>query len=266
MNAVPRSGVEDYACGLRVVGNAPGNLHAMSLFDATTVTPPAPCSRCGELVNAVSMFCPACGQSGIRPLPAPVVDEPDPLSEAEPEPDHQQQEQTTDPLQRATGWLRRSLNLGKRPISDEEKGTGQSTPVDHPTEAMSLFEIEEAEKVSHDKPRKKQASLRFVLKFESGLSFTIGDTPGVMGTSPMPEEPEEGLHRISVFDEAGTVAEEHLQFGVSRGVFWVKDLQTVAGTVVEEPGSPALQCIPLDTYSLVRGSRVRLGGLSFTLH
>ena len=131
---------------------------------------------------------------------------------------------------------------------------------------MSLFEIEEAEKVSPDKQRKKQASLRFVLKFESGLSFTIGDTPGVMGTSPMPEEPEEGLHRISVFDEAGTVAEEHLQFGVSRGVFWVKDLQTVAGTVVEEPGSPALQCIPLDTYSLVRGSRVRLGGLSFTLH
>jgi len=36
--------------------------------------------------------------------------------------------------------------------------------------------------------------------------------------------------------------------------------------VVEEPGSPALQCIPYDTYPLVRGSRVVMGEVAFTLH
>jgi hypothetical protein len=46
---------------------------------------------------------------------------------------------------------------------------------------------------------------------------------------------------------------------------WVKDLKTVNGTVVEEPGSPALQCIPYDKYFVVRGSRVGLGSLFFTL-
>ena len=265
MNAVPRQGVSSNGCGLSTAGKAPGTLVIMTLFDASAVTPPAPCSRCGERVSAVSMFCPRCGQSAIRPLPTAAVSQPEPVVEAAAEILDHQDAAATDPLQRATGWLRRSLNLGKRPSPEGEAAGDSPAPIEHPTEAMSLFEIEQAENVSQ-KPRRSQAGLRFVLKFESGLSFTVGDTPGIIGSSPLPQEPETAIHRISVSDEGGTVEAEHLQFGLNRGVFWVKDLETVAGTVVEEPGSPALQCIPNDSYSLVRGSRVTMGSLSFTLH
>jgi len=169
------------------------------------------------------------------------------------------------PASTRNGLVTPKPEFGEKAIARREAAGDSPAPIEHPTEAMSLFEIEQAENVSQ-KPRRSQAGLRFVLKFESGLSFTVGDTPGIIGSSPLPQEPETAIHRISVSDEGGTVEAEHLQFGLNRGVFWVKDLETVAGTVVEEPGSPALQCIPNDSYSLVRGSRVTMGSLSFTLH
>ncbi len=130
---------------------------------------------------------------------------------------------------------------------------------------MSLFDIEQAENVATEKPARRQApGVRFVLKFSNGLSVTVGNKNGVIGVKPVVDG--EDVFRICVEDETDTVAPEHCEFGVENGVFWVHDLKTVAGTVVEEPGAPALQCIPYERYSLVRGSRVGLGGLSFTLH
>ena len=242
---------------------APCTLRLMSLFDATAVTPPLPCSRCSERVAATSLFCPACGQSMTRPLPTPA-----PL-EAEQIPVHSEEPSesaSTDPLQRATGWLRRSLNLGRKPEGERPEDSGVVADLNHPTEAMSLFDIEEAERAGSNPPRKATSPVRFLLKFASGLTFTVGETPGIIGVKPLPEEPEEGRQRLFLDDETDTVAPEHLEFGVKRGVFWVKDLKTVAGTVVEEPGSPALQCIPYDVYPLVRGSQVRMGNVAFTLH
>lgn len=238
----------------------------MSLFDATAVTPPAPCSRCREWVAATSLFCPTCGQSTLRPLPQ----EPTPHSESNAEgnegPVTSIDDSHTDPLQRATGWLRRSLNMGRKSDILSSPAESASVGVDHPTEVMSLFDIEEAEKVATSKRRKAPAPLRFELRFETGISFTVGETPGIIGVKPLPEQAEDGQHRIFFEDDSNTVAAEHLEFGLTRGVFWVKDLKTVAGTVVEEPGSPALQCIPYDTYPLVRGSRVVMGEVAFTLH
>lgn len=175
---------------------------------------------------------------------------------------------SADALARATGWIRRSLNLGKRINPDTGEGRpGDRAPNrDEPTQAMSLFDIEEAEQLGTVKARRPQAALRFVLKFESGLSITVGEMPGFMGVKPLPEEPEEGTQRICLVDPTDSVAWEHVEFGVQKGVFWVKDLRTITGTVVEEPGSAALQCIPHDTYPLVRGSRVLMGELAFTLH
>jgi pSer/pThr/pTyr-binding forkhead associated (FHA) protein len=130
---------------------------------------------------------------------------------------------------------------------------------------MSLFDIAEAEAVAQQKkPRRQDPGVRFVLKFSHGQSVTVGNQAGVIGVKPVVEG--EDVFRICVDDETDTVAPEHLEFGVDNGVFWVHDLKTVTGTVVEEPGSPAIQCIPYERYSLVRGSRVGLGELSFTLH
>jgi len=94
----------------------------------------------------------------------------------------------------------------------------------------------------------------------------VGEMPGIIGVKPASENDPAEVQRITVDDDTDTVAPEHLEFGVKNGVLWVKDLKTVNGTVVEEPGSRPLQCIPYDTYSVVRGSTVTLGSLSFTLH
>ena len=131
---------------------------------------------------------------------------------------------------------------------------------------MSLFDIEEAERTAQQKPRTQRAPIRFVLKFSHGPQITVGDMPGIIGVKPASENDSADVQRITVDDDTDTVAPEHLEFGFKNGVLWVKDLKTVNGTVVEEPGSRPLQCIPYDTYSVVRGSTVTLGSLSFTLH
>ncbi|HEV8012979.1 MAG TPA: FHA domain-containing protein [Pontimonas sp.] len=205
----------------------------------------------------------------IRPKPAPA--RPDTPDIPEPEAETPAQEESEpDTLSKATGWLRRSLNLGKKTDINPEAGSTVSPPgppvEEEPTQAMSLFDIEEAERTAQQKPRTQRAPIRFVLKFSHGPQITVGEMPGIIGVKPGSESDPAEVQRITVDDDTDTVAPEHLEFGVKNGVLWVKDLKTVNGTVVEEPGSRPLQCIPYDTYSVVRGSTVTLGSLSFTLH
>ncbi len=155
--------------------------------------------------------------------------------------------------------------MGKKPDVPVATDTPAVPSVDQETQAMSLFDIEQAEAVAKEKaPRRAQAAIRFTVHFDDGQTVTVGETPGVMGVKPVLEG--DPLFRVYLDDPTDTVAPEHCEFGVDNGVFWVKDLKTVNGTVVEEPGSPALQCIPYDKYFVVRGSRVGLGSLFFTLH
>jgi hypothetical protein len=205
----------------------------------------------------------------IRPKPAPA--RPDPVDNPEPEAESPpQEEDEPDTLSKATGWLRRSLNLGKKTDINPEPGSEAPQPgppiEEEPTQVMSLFDIEEAERTAQQKPRTQRAPIRFVLKFAHGPQITVGEMAGIIGVKPVSEDDPAEIQRITVDDDTDTVAPEHLEFGVKNGVFWVKDLKTVNGTVVEEPGARPLQCIPYDTYSLVRGSTVTLGSLSFTLH
>ena len=241
----------------------------MSLFDQATVTPPTPCSRCGHVVLATSLFCPECGQSMLRPRapqtpPAADLPEvPEPTPPAAPE---------EAPPAATTGWLRRSLNLGKKPVeappaeahTDATPAVLQTSDL-QATQQMSLFEIEQAEAVAVEKAQKRQgAAARFVLAFEVGPPVTVGENPGVIGVKPAQEG--EAVFRICVDDPTDTVAPEHLEFGVEKGVFWVQDLKTVNGTIVEEPGATPIQCAPYEKYFVVRGSQVRMGQLGFTLN
>lgn len=212
----------------------------------------------------------------IRPRETPKVTIEEPASVPE-EPVEQEEPRERDTLQRATGWIRRSLNLGKKPLFPD--ATEEPSPEGYPstgetskgaplgyeqTQEMSLFDIHQAQDVPGEKPRRLEAPLRFVLKFDTGLSVTVGDRPGVVGVRQDTDDVE--LHRIYVKDPTDSIAMEHIEFGVTDGVFWVKDLNTASGTIVQEPGSRSLQCIPYDTYSLVRSSIVTLGTVSFTLH
>lgn len=202
----------------------------------------------------------------VRPKPAPPIPEPA-VAEASSE-DSSVAPDEPDTLSKATGWLRRSLNLGKKSDIQPEPEASESlsAPEEEPTQVMSLFDIEEAERVATQKPRTQRTPIRFVLKFSHGPQVTVGEMAGIIGVKPVSDQDASDIQRITVDDDTDTVAPEHLEFGVKNGVFWVKDLKTVNGTVVEEPGARALQCIPYDTYSLVRGSTVTLGSLSFTLH
>jgi pSer/pThr/pTyr-binding forkhead associated (FHA) protein len=130
---------------------------------------------------------------------------------------------------------------------------------------MSLFDIAEAQTVAEAKPaRRANAGVRFVLKFVDGSSVTVDDRPGIIGVKPVQDSDQ--VFRICVEDDTDTVAPEHLEFGVENGVFWVQDLKTVTGTMVAEPEAPVIQCIPYEKYFLVRGSRVNIGEVTFTLH
>jgi hypothetical protein len=202
----------------------------------------------------------------VQPKPAPPT--PEPVAVEAPPEDISAEPEEPDTLSKATGWLRRSLNLGKKTDIQPEPEASEPVSVtkEEPTQVMSLFDIEEAERRATQKPRTQRAPIRFVLKFSHGPQITVGEMPGIIGVKPVSDQDPSGIQRITVDDDTDTVAPEHLEFGVKNGVFWVKDLKTVNGTVVEEPGARALQCIPYDTYSLVRGSTVTLGSLSFTLH
>jgi hypothetical protein len=130
---------------------------------------------------------------------------------------------------------------------------------------MSLFDIEQAEAVGEKKKAKRPpAGGRFVLLFGDGSSITVGERPGVMGVKPIVEG--ESSYRICLDDDTDTVAPEHLEFGVENGVFWVQDLKTVNGTLVKEPESAPVQCIPYEKYFVVRGSTISLGDLTFSLN
>lgn len=203
----------------------------------------------------------------VRPKPAPEKPEPEANSEPDEVPPPSEEPDEPDTLSKATGWLRRSLNLGKKADVAADQAPAEETAVaEEATQVMSLFDIEEAERVAEQKRRPQRAPVRFVLKFAHGANITVGDMPGIMGVKPPSEDDSSEMQRITLDDETDTVAPEHLEFGVKNGVFWVKDLKTVNGTVVEEPGARPLQCIPYDTYSIVRGSTVTLGSLAFTLH
>lgn len=213
------------------------------------------------MIHASSLFCPQCGQSSVRPKPAPPAEKnlpaPDATATPEPEPE-------VDAPPSTTGWLRRSLSLGKKPEAPAEGKDQLLATYDQDTQPMSLFDIEQAEALAQDTaPKQAQVASTFTLIFDDGSVVTVGEAPGVMGVKPVVEG--DTVLRVFLDDPTDTVAPEHCEFGVDNGVFWVRDVKTVNGTVVEEPGSPPLQCIPYDKYFVVRGSRVGLGSLFFTL-
>lgn len=166
---------------------------------------------------------------------------------------------------KTTGWLRRSLTLGKKLDQPAPVPAVPATEDLGTTQKMSLFDIEDAEAVAEKKAsRRPVAHTRFVLDFGKGVSVTVGESTGIIGVKPVVEGEE--VFRIFVEDPTDTVAPEHLEFGVEKGVFWVQDLKTVKGTIVEEPGASPIQCIPYEKYFVVRGSRVSMGELGFTLN
>ncbi len=268
----------------RAVCTPTGSLRYVSLFDREDVAPPEECSRCGLLVAQTSLFCPSCGQSRVNPLiknepeedpsehPAGAEDRGDedpestgPGAEVGENTAGEKSESDTgssdgdhtsgDTLTRATQWLRRTLGRGTNAPEPE--------PLD-PDDSPLLSEKKAHQSYPERLSQSSRVRARFVLTSHTGVTYTLGETPGGIGSGDSAPEGDR-LHWIQIVAEDQSVDPVHLRFGVSDGVLWVEDANSVFGTVVVEPGRAALQCVPYERYHLVRGSEIRLGSVILVL-
>ncbi|CAN5202797.1 hypothetical protein BH09ACT3_BH09ACT3_10010 [soil metagenome] len=103
-----------------------------------------------------------------------------------------------------------------------------------------------------------EPGIRFVLQFSTGESVTVFGS-GLIGRSPRPEPGEYYEQLVRMFDPSRSVSKTHLEFGQDDGTFWVLDRYSGNGTVLKEPDTEAVRCVPDRRYHLQRGTRVEIG-------
>jgi hypothetical protein len=255
------------------------------LFERDQVMPPVSCSRCGREVAASSLFCPRCGQSMLRPFVPevsdhPIVDTPGDGEQEQPSVLDRDRpvSQTKDTFSRAADWLRR---LGK--IRDDDEEPRQSATIGETvqaareqalnepltgdeTMALPLFDNSAEADVQEPVRLSSRGQRRFVLKVSDGRQFTIGDIPGGIGADEDHPSPDGGPWQWLHVPGEESVDPVHVYFGSENGVLWVADQRTAFGTVVIEPGREPISCVAGEKYFVIRGSHIRLGGISMTLH
>ena len=88
---------------------------------------------------------------------------------------------------------------------------------------------------------------------------------GVIGRDPS-EAPGAYAHRITLADTEKLLSRAHLEFGVEgNGQFWVSDLHSTNGVVLERPGQAAQRCLPGYRVTIAPGDRVEFGGRILTI-
>ena len=105
---------------------------------------------------------------------------------------------------------------------------------------------------------------RFVLQFSTGESVTVYGS-GLIGRSPHPEPGEHFDQVVRIVDATRSVSKTHLEFGQEAGAFWIKDRFSGNGTLVREPESGPVRCLPDHRHRVVRGSRVDIGEQFFVV-
>lgn len=260
----------------------------MSLFERDQVMPPVPCSRCGRDVAASSLFCPACGQSMLRPLPTPEPAQADEANEQAPDSPGEGEpatvSQTKDTFSRAADWLRRLGKIKDEPESNpseehprqaptigetvqQARAEAKKTPLTgDETMALPIFDssfLPEAAEGGRPSSRRQR---RFVLKVAGGKQHTIGDIPGGMGSAADHPSPDGGPWQWVQLSGEESIDPVHLYFGHENGVLWVADQGSAFGTIVIEPEQAPMSCEPHQKYFLIRGSEIRVGGVSITIH
>jgi pSer/pThr/pTyr-binding forkhead associated (FHA) protein len=83
---------------------------------------------------------------------------------------------------------------------------------------------------------------------------------GVIGRDPS-EAPGSFAHRITLADTEKLLSRAHLEFGLEGdGQFWICDLHSTNGVVLERPGQAPQRCQPGDRVVIQPGDRVAFGG------
>jgi hypothetical protein len=152
------------------------------------------------------------------------------------------------------------LTPGSAPGRPEAAVPGPAAPVPATPGSMLLDDDLEATRIVRQRP----GGERFVLQFSTGESFTVSGS-GLIGRSPRAEPGERFDQLIRISDATRSVSKTHLEFGQEGGAFWIKDRFSGNGTVVREPDSQPVRCLPDHRRRLVRGSRVDIGEQFFVV-
>jgi pSer/pThr/pTyr-binding forkhead associated (FHA) protein len=88
---------------------------------------------------------------------------------------------------------------------------------------------------------------------------------GVIGRDPS-EAPGSYAHRITLADTEKLLSRAHLEFGLeSEGQFWISDLHSTNGVVLERAGHASQRCLPGFRVVIQPGDRVIFGGRILTI-
>jgi hypothetical protein len=102
------------------------------------------------------------------------------------------------------------------------------------------------------------------LHLSSGEQLRVAGR-GVIGRDPA-EAPGAYAHRITLADTEKLLSRAHLEFGVeSTGQFWISDLHSTNGVVVERAGQAPQRCLPGYRVVIQPGDRVTFGGRILTI-
>jgi len=217
----------------------------------------------------------------LRPLATPTDDNDSPDQPGEASADTAEPapvSQTKDTFSRAADWLRRLGKIPDEPEPQRESPTigetvqaarahAQSEPtIGDETIALPIFGADFMPDGDQPVRPSSRNQRRFVLKVEDGRQFTIGETPGGIGSAPDHPAPNDGPWQWVHMPGDDVIDPVHLFFGSENGVLWVADKGSAFGTIVIEPGQDPIDCEPDKRYFVIRGSELRLGGVVVTIH
>jgi hypothetical protein len=237
------------------------------------------CRQCGTPMSPGDIFCGECGsvshnvseifsprgasaepehehqlEPELEPEPEPEPDlEPELAPEPEPEPES---ESAPEPAPEPEPGPRPAPN---RFLVPETRILPRLIAPPHSAPAAFEEDLESTRIVSRNRPGD-----RFVLQFSTGESVTVFGS-GLIGRNPHAEPGEHFDHIVRLLDATRSVSKTHVEFGQEAGSFWIKDRYSGNGTVIREPDSSPVRCLPDRRHRLARGSRVDIGEQFFVV-
>jgi hypothetical protein len=235
------------------------------------------CRQCGARMSPGDIFCGECGSvshnvseifsprgtgasQATHPAPEP---EPDPQPAPEPAPAPAPEPAPAAALSRHTVPETRFLPRLIPPPRDVASVSTEDIVLAADTAFAEDIAFEEDMESTRIVSRKRPGD-RFVLQFSTGESVTVFGS-GLIGRNPHAEPGEHFDHIVRLLDATRSVSKTHVEFGQEAGAFWIKDRYSGNGTVIREPDTAPLRCLPDRRHRLARGSRVDIGEQFFVV-
>ena len=104
----------------------------------------------------------------------------------------------------------------------------------------------------------------FVLEFDDGTRVAASAS-GLLGRNPAAATDEPSAQLLPLTDDSMRISKTHAEWGIDGTGFWVADRSSKNGTVVHRPDGAEHSLRPGVRTPVPAGSRVTLGGRSFTV-